>query len=57
LKIRPKIQKVNKGHTMSAKSNKKQRTDTAENTRKTEIGVATRTLAKMLRKPLLSLFM
>jgi len=40
---------------MSEKSTKKQRTDAAENTRKTEIDAATKTLAKMLRTPLLSL--
>jgi len=40
---------------MSEKSNKKQRTDAAENTRKTEIDAVTKTLAKLLRKPLLSL--
>jgi len=40
---------------MSEKRNKKQRMDATENTRKTEIDAATKTLGKLLRKPLLSL--
>jgi len=40
---------------MSENSNKKQHTNVPENTRKTEIDEATRTLATMLRTPLLSL--
>jgi len=40
---------------MSGKSNKKQHTDATEDIRKTEIDAATKTLGKLLRKPLLSL--
>jgi len=40
---------------MSEKSNKKQRTDATGNTHKTEIDAVTKTLSKLLRKPLLSL--
>jgi hypothetical protein len=51
----PEGEKLFSKHTMSEKSNKKQRTDAPENTHKTQIDAATRTLATMLRKPLLSL--
>jgi len=40
---------------MSEKINEKQHTDAPENIRKTEIDAATKTLGKLLRKPLLSL--
>ena len=40
---------------MSEKINEKQHADAPENTRKTEIDAATKTLGKLLRKPLLSL--
>jgi len=40
---------------MSEKNNKKQRTDSTGNSRKTQIDAVTQTLAKLLRKPLLSL--
>ena len=40
---------------MSEKNNKKQRIDSTERSRKTQIDAVTQTLAKLLRKPLLSL--
>jgi len=40
---------------MSEKNNKKQRTDSTGNSRKIQIDAVTQTLAKLLRKPLLSL--
>jgi hypothetical protein len=51
----PKGEKLFSEHTMSEKSNKKKHTDTPENTHKAEIDATTKTLAKLMRKPLLSL--
>jgi len=49
------IQVISHHNTMSEKSNKKQCTDSNGKSRKTQIDAVTKTLANLLRKPLLSL--